>query len=249
LNSTLGQIPLNTVGELYIGGRGLLKEYLDPEHTKVNIIQHPKFGRLYKTCDLVKLQEDGNIMYVGRSDFQVKMRGQRLEIGEIESIIMNDKRVTNCVIIKHEMEGQEHLVAYIETIEDVKEELKEECKRKLRSYMVPTIWMMMEQFPLNKNGKVDRKSLPDPVLQETEYIPPQTEIEHFVINCINKLFPNRLISMNDDLIVNLGCNSHDFMTLLNLLRNKFNSISIADLFKHTQINDLCKYKNDDDIFT
>jgi amino acid adenylation domain-containing protein len=249
LNNDLQLVPLNHIGELYIGGQCVMKGYVDQTMTEKVIINHKDFGRIYKTGDLVKLTRDKNIIFIGRNDTQVKIRGQRLELSEIEKVILLNKEVNECVVIKREDMGEECLVAYIIGNKNIREDIMRECRQKLRGYMIPKYIEFMDKYPLNNNGKIDRKQLPKPTFQETVYIPPQTDIEHFVINCINKIFPTQLISMNDDLFINLGCNSFQFMTLLNLLRSKFSSISIADLFKHTQINDLCKYNNDDDIFT
>ena len=159
---------------------GLFKGYWNqPDLTRQVLITHPTHGLLYKTGDLVRLRRDGNLVFVGRADFQVKINGQRLELGEIEATIMKHPRAAAVVAMKHEEKGRAFLVAYVavrqlaegkgkgaeSSEEQLKAELSALCKKSLPPFMVPSAWVLLDRMPLNSNGKVDRKQLPAPKLQ------------------------------------------------------------------------------------
>ena len=246
LNAKLQHVPIGIIGELYVGGKGLLKEYIDKQQTEKNIIYHPSFGRIYKTGDLVKVRFDGNIVYMGRSDFQVKIRGQRLEIGEIESVIMKHPQVKEVVIVKHNIEQQDHLVSYIMSDYEInQQDLIDICKKYLRTYMIPSIWMILKEFPLNSNNKVDRKRLPIPKIDNTSYVSPQTDIEYFIVDCIKTICQRDQISMLDDLFSTLHMNSLQIINLLTQLNQHpyISSITISDLFQYTQIQTISNMIN------
>jgi acyl-coenzyme A synthetase/AMP-(fatty) acid ligase len=194
----LREVPIGAAGELYIGGPGVMIGYVgegSEELNKKSLIHHPKYGGpLYKTGDLVKWSSDGNLMFLGRTDFQVKIRGQRLEVGEIESVIRKHKDVKDVLVIKREDVAQQgYLAAYLiphitastqsqPSIEQQSHPLIEEvqklCKRMLTSYMIPAGWVILDKFPITKNGKIDRKKLPVPVKNNNEnLIIPRNPIE------------------------------------------------------------------------
>ncbi|CAF4593115.1 unnamed protein product, partial [Didymodactylos carnosus] len=174
LDRYLQPVGIDQVGELYIGGVGVFVGYLHRDDlTRQVLIQIPNVNeKCYKTGDLVKIDSNGELYFVGRVDFQIKLRGQRIEIGEIERIILNvSPCVTNCVVIKYQQqpEDQEHLIAYVQSSSSSSnnemitiEELKHYCQQYLPLYMIPTWFIILEQLPLNTNGKVDRKQLPKP---------------------------------------------------------------------------------------
>jgi hypothetical protein len=245
LNSSLEQVPINEIGELYIGGKSLMQKYYgNPKQTRERLLYVNKYNQtLYKTGDLVKILNDGNIEYVGRTDFQVKIRGQRLEIGEIENVIMKHPQVTGCVIQKHYIESDEHLVAYVETQnKDIKEKLICDCKEYLRNYMVPTIWMMMDKFPLNKNGKVDRNQLPTPIINKTksEIMLPSTEIEKKIHDIWSDVLKQEQINIIDDFF-SVGGTSLTAISIMSKINKEYNSINIEDFFKHSSIKEISDF--------
>lgn len=181
-----------------MGGTGLARGYLNrPELTKERFIKNPfvdkaknKNLRLYKTGDLARYLTDGNIEFLGRIDDQVKMRGFRIEPGEIESTLRQYKFISNVAVIAQEIEpGDKRLVAYLVHYQDVPDkqttatlikELRQALTEKLPDYMVPSYFMFIERLPLNANGKLDKKALPKPsVVQHlTEYFElPASECE------------------------------------------------------------------------
>ena len=148
-------------GELFIGGDAVFTGYLhQAEQTDKVLIELDGGALYYRTGDLVRFNEiDKTFYYVGRKDFQVKLRGQRIVLGEIESVIM--KITPKCVVIKAMNIDQEHLVAYVETTISPSD-LRRHCMSFLPLYMVPSLFVTLEKLPTNSNGKIDRAGLPTP---------------------------------------------------------------------------------------
>ncbi|CAF4313793.1 unnamed protein product, partial [Didymodactylos carnosus] len=186
LDEHLQPVVLNAIGELYIGGAGVCYDYFNrPDLTKQALISNiPGITnrKCYRTGDLVKVGSDGLLYFLGRNNFQVKLHGQRLELGEIESIILQSSNdISNCIVIKvnDEKTKQDYLVAYISTTNrSLESHVKQYCQSYLATYMVPSIFILLDRLPLNENRKVDRKQLPKPnfsLLQEPEeFIEPKT---------------------------------------------------------------------------
>jgi len=176
LDQNLQPAPIGVPGELYIGGTGLARGYHHrPELTGEKFIANPfrkEAGeRLYKTGDLCRYRADGNVEYLSRLDHQVKIRGFRIELGEIETQLLAHPAVMEAVVLAREdSPGDKRLVAYftVKSGEPIKgADLRGLLQSKLPDYMIPAFFIQLEQFPLTPNGKVDRKSLPEPVVGET----------------------------------------------------------------------------------
>ena len=179
-------VPQGVVGELYIGGEGLARGYYNrPDQTAERFIPNPfsnePGARLYKTGDLVRRFDERRLEYVGRSDRQVKVRGFRVEVGEIEATLKLHRDVRQAVVTDWDREdGRKILAAYVvangnTSIGDLKRLLRDH----LPEYMVPAVFVRMEQLPLLPNGKVDRRALPapQPVDHEGDYQAPRTPVE------------------------------------------------------------------------
>jgi acyl-coenzyme A synthetase/AMP-(fatty) acid ligase len=138
--------------------------------------------RIYKTGDLARWLPDGTIEFIGRKDDQVKIRGYRIELGEIENVLSSLAGVTQCcVLAKADANGTKNLVGYV-VLEDAldKESLQQALRLNLPEYMIPMIWVVLDVMPLTSNGKLDKKSLPDPdgsELLSKEYVAPRNETE------------------------------------------------------------------------
>ncbi|WP_318849373.1 amino acid adenylation domain-containing protein, partial [Chryseobacterium sp. JV558] len=189
LDADLKLVPKGISGEIYIGGGGLSRGYLNrPELTEEKFISHVfKSGKqLYKTGDLGRWLEDGNIEFIGRSDNQVKIRGYRIELGEIESQLdhINDVQ-QSAVIVVGENISDKQLVAYYTSDEEIdSESLKSGLKSVLPEYMVPKVYLYLDKFPLTVSGKINRKALPIPDIiayQKKEYVSPQTSTEKILV--------------------------------------------------------------------
>ncbi len=192
-------VPIGVEGEIHIGGAGVARGYLNrPALTQERFIPDPfsevPGARLYRTGDVAKWSEEGTIEYVGRNDFQVKIRGLRLELGEIEASLLQDPRVKEAIVLAREDgQGEKRLVAYLGTGDATEDEagtsaqhsplilqLRERLKLQLPDYMVPSAWVVLHHLPLTPNGKIDRRALPEPHERSQvfgEYVEPRTEME------------------------------------------------------------------------
>ncbi|WP_079681561.1 non-ribosomal peptide synthetase [Planktothrix sp. PCC 11201] len=188
LATHLQPVPIGTIGELYIGGAGLARHYLNqPELTAEKFIPNPfGDGRLYKTGDLARFKPDGNIEFLGRIDHQVKLRGFRIELGEIEAVLETYPQIQQTVIlVREDIPGNKKLVAYIVTENQSLKtgDLRRFLEQKLPDYMIPSVFVCLETLPLTPNGKIDRKLLPVPeieIIPELDFLPPQTPKEQIL---------------------------------------------------------------------
>jgi surfactin family lipopeptide synthetase A len=259
-NALLQPVPIGVAGELYVGGAGVGRGYLNnPELTQLAFIEHPfaESGRLYKTGDKARYLPDGNIEYLDRIDYQVKVRGFRIELGEIESVLSQHPQVKEAVVIvREDNPGNQRLVAYVvargethpyPSQEGITRELREFLKQKLPEYMVPAAVVMLEVIPLTPNGKVDRKALPVPDLQiGGDYVPPSTATQVAVAGIWAEVLQVEGVGIHDNFF-ELGGNSllatqvvSRSRTLFGLdiaLRQLFTSPTVAELSAWIDTND------------
>ncbi|HBL59419.1 MAG TPA: non-ribosomal peptide synthetase [Cyanobacteria bacterium UBA8803] len=189
LNEKLEPVAAGEVGELYMGGACLARGYLNrPDLNDSKFIPHPfsndPQARLFKTGDLAHYCLDGAIELLGRTDFQVKIRGMRVELGEIETLLELHPSVKQAVVIAREnLKADKRLVAYIITKDssNVQAQLPSFLAQKLPDYMIPYAFVVMEAFPLTPNGKLDRNAFPAPDLSNfIDLVPPRTPTEEIV---------------------------------------------------------------------
>ena len=193
VDDCLQPVPVGVPGQLYIGGAGLARGYLNrAELTAASFIPNPfsrePGTRIYKTGDLARYLPDGSIEYLGRLDHQVKLRGLRIELGEIEVVLSEHPQVRHSVVLAREdVPGDKQLTAYIVLDEGAvagADELRRFLKAKLPEYMVPSAYVFLESFPLTSNGKLDRRALPAPNRGSTEAIDgrgaPRTLMEEMI---------------------------------------------------------------------
>ncbi|MEQ9810562.1 amino acid adenylation domain-containing protein [Streptococcus jiangjianxini] len=197
LNSSHEILPENAIGELYIGGKGLARGYFnDPEKTELAFINHPLYGRLYKTGDLVKRLHNGELIYIGRNDFQVKLRGFRIELGEIETQLMRQPLINRCLVqVKNNS-----LVAYYTGT------LSYKLDGYLPAYMVPNYYVQLTEFPLTINGKIDLRKLPEPTIENKKFEAPTTKREKEISEAVCELLNFDKVSINDN-FYEIGGNS------------------------------------------
>ncbi|MFK4445890.1 amino acid adenylation domain-containing protein/non-ribosomal peptide synthase protein (TIGR01720 family) [Caballeronia udeis] len=183
LDQSMNRLPVGVAGELYLGGAGLARGYLDrPGLTAERFVPDPfKEGeRLYRTGDLARWREDGALDYLGRLDHQVKIRGFRIEPGEIEAALQTLPGVDEAVVVAQDGPGGKRLVAYVTAQAGHalrREALAARLHDVLPEYMVPSAWVELERLPLSPNGKVDRRALPEPAQTERLWEAPQGEVE------------------------------------------------------------------------
>ena len=179
VDSDGNELPVGVVGELYIGGRGVGRGYnnLD-DMTRERFIDYHG-TRVYKSGDYAKWASDGDVFILGRKDHQIKLRGLRIELGEVESVIAHVEGVKNVVIMIRQIGGKEHLCAYFTADRPIDiGKMKSEISKSLTQYMVPTAYLQLEKMPMTPNGKTDLKALPEPEIAVSgEYEAPANDTE------------------------------------------------------------------------
>ncbi len=214
LDERLHPVPVGVTGELYLAGTQLARGYhgradLTSERFVANTFGEPG-TRLYRTGDLVVWRSGGELEYVDRADFQVKIRGYRIELGEIEAVIRAAESVDAAVVVaKTDPRLGDRLVGYLvpqagATV-DV-DSVKAELVRELPSYMVPSALMVLSELPLNINGKIDRKALPEPEFEATEFRAPSNPVEEIVASVFAEVLGVPRVGLDDDFF-DLGGNS------------------------------------------
>ncbi|RHC79098.1 non-ribosomal peptide synthetase [Parabacteroides merdae] len=253
-------VPLGVPGELCIAGEGLARGYLNrPQLTAEKFIKNPfcdkANSRLYKTGDLVKYLPDGNIEFLGRIDNQVKIRGFRVELGEIELAISKLKTIKDCIVItKDDTYGLKRLIAYIIPQNDFNvKETREELSKILPDYMIPSLFVTLDQFPLTPNGKIDRKALPEAefnVEKTHKYVAPETTIEQKLANIWQEVLGIEKIGVFDNFF-ELGGHSLLAIQIISKIKSTLNKeIPLKTLFETPTIKQLShKIQNSESVIT
>jgi amino acid adenylation domain-containing protein len=210
LDRNLQPTPIGIPGELLIGGIQLARGYLNrPELTAEKFIPDPfssrPDARLYKTGDLARILPDGSIEYLGRIDHQVKLRGFRIELGEIEAVLDDAEGIRQSVVVlREDLPGNKRLVAYVVPSSGWNRDLapvRTHLKKKLPEFMLPSQFVILESFPMTSSGKVDRRVLPAPAMEQTErtgLVAPTNETEALVVDLFRKLLGVSAVSVTDD---------------------------------------------------
>ncbi|MES2733434.1 MAG: non-ribosomal peptide synthase/polyketide synthase [Bacteroidota bacterium] len=245
-----GQLcPLGVAGEMVVGGNSLARGYWNREElTAEKFIPNPfstdPAARLYRTGDLGRWLPDGNIEYMGRIDDQVKIRGYRIELGEIEHALQLCAIVNQAVVLTRGEGEAKHLVAFIIPEDDFDQDaISDYLKSKLPEYMVPSVWVEMQSFPLTSNGKINKKALSDPnvgALVRKPYVAPRNEMEQALVDIWQRLLEMDKIGMNDDFF-ELGGHSLLSIRLTSAIRNELGiELSLTDVFEYPTIASLAE---------
>ena len=251
LDERMRPVPLGIVGELYLAGDGLARGYLGrPDLTAELFVPDPfgpePGGRLYRTGDRVLWRASGSLEFVGRIDHQVKLRGFRVEPGEIEAVLARHPAVGAAVVVVREDEpGDKRLVAYVAApgggLPEVAD-LRAWTRRQLPDYMVPSAFVRLEALPLSPNGKVDRASLPPPAAREQTPEPlvaPRSAIEATIAAAWREVLHLDAVGVHDNFF-DLGGHSLSLLRLHRQLREALpgTDLKIVDLFRHPTIASL-----------
>lgn len=251
LNSEFQPAPVGEVGELFIGGVGVAQGYLNrPDLNTERFIPDPfragSGNRLYRTGDNARYLLDGQIDFLGRMDDQVKIRGFRIELGEVEAALAQHPQVLKCVILAVEMAGRgKSLAAYFiprypQSVPTVFE-LRDFVGRKLPDYMVPAAFVSLTAFPLNANGKVDRRALPPPDSQlaiGSECLAPRNTLERELSEIWQNLLLIPQVGIRDNFF-ELGGDSLLAARLINRVNSMFNiDLDVMKLFENPTIEQL-----------
>ncbi|WP_327117754.1 amino acid adenylation domain-containing protein [Nocardia sp. NBC_01730] len=204
LDSRLRPVPAGVTGELYLAGAQLADGYhRRPDLTADRFVANPLGApgtRMYRTGDLVRWTRAGALDYLGRVDFQVKVRGQRIELGEIETALLADPTVAQAVATVTTGATGDQLVGYVVPAGGAHvdaAELRESLTRVLPSYMVPSTVLVLDTFPVNTSGKLDRSALPQPVFRPRDFLAPSTPIEHLIANAFTEVLGVPLVGVED----------------------------------------------------
>ncbi|NLR67705.1 non-ribosomal peptide synthase/polyketide synthase [Chitinophaga varians] len=240
-------VPVGVAGELYVGGAGLASGYLDrPELTAEKFIAHPFSNnpeeKLYRTGDRARWLPDGNIVYMGRVDDQVKIRGHRIEPGEVEGVLLASPDVAQgIVVVKTDDKGIKRLVAYVVPVNTLdKDQLVSYLKVKLPEYMVPSVIVPMDKFPVTANGKIDKKALPEPelnTLSAHSYVAPRTKVGSDMAQIWQELLGVPQVGIYDNFF-ELGGDSIITIQVVSRARKAGIRLHPRDLFQHQTIERL-----------
>ncbi len=267
LSPSLTLLPIGTPGELYIGGAGLARGYLNQhELTNERFIDNPfatpddkakGYDRLYKTGDLVRLDQNGNLEYLGRNDCQVKIRGYRIELGEIESALSALKDVKQAVVVDLEKDGHKYLAAYlikasgmgIDLDIDIDIDIDIEACRdslalKLPDYMLPVSFTVLDSIPLTINGKLDRRALPAPdFVSADKYVAPRNDLEEQLCNIWQEVLSVKRVGIDDNFF-RIGGDSIVSIGLVSKMRSEGFSLQVKDIFDAPTVAQVSRLLNE-----
>ncbi|MFF4668238.1 amino acid adenylation domain-containing protein, partial [Streptomyces sp. NPDC001282] len=250
LDDRLRPVPTGVPGELYVGGTGVARGYLaQPLLTAERFVPDP-YGppgaRLYRTGDIVRVLPDGAVDFLGRGDGQIKIRGYRVELGEIEAALGDHPAVTDArVVLREDTPGDKRLVAYLVPVGDDAPDpadLHTLLGRTLPEYMVPSAFVPLGALPLNANGKLDRRALPAPgqdAYARVAYTPPRTPLEERVTAVWTQVLGHDPIGVHDDFF-DLGGDSIRAVALIGALRGERLDVAVKDVFAHRTVAALCE---------
>jgi amino acid adenylation domain-containing protein len=247
LDDRLQPLPLGSAGELYIAGDQLGRGYLGrPGLSAERFIANPfAVGeRMYRTGDLARRRNDGVLEYLGRIDDQVKLRGFRIELGEIEAVLGACPGVKECAVIVREDRAEDRrLVAYLVGTAS-HDTLRSELQKRLPDYMMPAAWVTLEVMPLTQNGKIDRRKLPVPVVEQedaTDAQKPRGPVEEMLAGIFAEVLELEQVGRDDDFF-ELGGHSLLAIQVVARLRKQLSiELSVRSLFDHASFAALARH--------
>jgi len=252
LDETLMPAKPGETGELFAGGDGVARGYLNAPEATAGKFQRDPFvadenARMYRIGDFGRWRDDGTVEFLGRKDGQIKILGHRIELGEIESALAQFAGIKQaCVTVKVDEAGTKRLVGYYVADESIRlewRELKAFLAAKLPTYMVPARYVPMAELPLNPNGKIDRGALPDPVVETTatEVLSTANELETAIAEVWKKILRTDRIGLDDNFF-DLGGDSLLLVLAHSQLKKRLErEIQVMDLFDHTTVRALAKH--------
>lgn len=234
-------VPHGVIGELLVGGPGVARGYHKlPELTAKNFVEY-NGQRVYRTGDYARWDAEGNVEILGRLDNQVKLRGLRIELGEIEGLIEKQPGMKKAVVTIRKLSGQENLCAYFTADRQIDvAQLKEELKKHLTHYMVPTAYLQLETIPVSPNGKTNIKALPEPVAAEMgEYSAPVNDVERCFCQIFQEVLKVEKAGAEDDFFQSGGTSLTVTSVVIKASEQGY-ALNYGDVFKHTTPRALAK---------
>lgn len=258
LDAHLNPVPLGVPGELHLGGICVARGYHQrPEMTAEKFIPDAfsaePGARLYKTGDLARYLPDGTLEFLGRIDHQVKVRGFRIEVGEIENVLVQHDQVKDVLVLaKADQSGMNRLIAYLIPQNGLKlenGELRQYLQARLPEYMVPSLFVLLEHFPLSPNGKIDRNALPDPgdgLDRQATYVKPGNELEQKLAEIWQEVLGLTKVGIHDNFFEIGGHSLAMVKVHATLCEHLQKEISIVEMFKYPTIQALVRFLNETD---
>ncbi|HLL46785.1 MAG TPA: amino acid adenylation domain-containing protein, partial [Longimicrobiaceae bacterium] len=250
LDARLEPVPHGVPGEIFVGGAGVARGYLNrPELTAERFIRDPfsadPAARLYRTGDLARRRANGELEYLGRADQQVKVRGFRIETGEIEAVLTSHPEVADAVVVvREDGAGERRLVAYAVAAPGVggatPAELRTRLAESLPDYMVPAAFVLLDRLPLTENGKLDRRALPPPeeaAVAAEGYAAPRSRGEEELVQVWREVLGVERVGIDDNYF-SLGGDSIRSVRLVAAARRRGLSLSIPQLYRHQTVRTL-----------
>ncbi|MCB5093219.1 mutanobactin A non-ribosomal peptide synthetase MubC, partial [Streptococcus mutans] len=244
LNNMGNELPIGVMGNIYIGGVGVAMGYInDIEKTNDSFINHPKLGRIYKTGDLGRLTSQGYMEFCGRKDIQVKVNGNRIELGEIQAILQSFETIQNAIVTVGQNDYQKQLLAYYKSDNEIeKDVLNQFMKQYLPNYMIPSHYIYMSEFPLTSNGKIDKKQLPDPKkiesIKEVKDVKPKNQLEETVLTIWENVLEHQVLSVTDSFFSE-GGNSLMATVIIGQIKDQCNvDLSLEEFYENDSIEAL-----------
>ena len=251
VDNDMNRLPVGASGELCHAGRQIARGYHNlPEKTASVFVENPfavceEEKRLYRTGDMVRMKGDGNIEYIGRIDSQIKIRGYRVELGEIEGAVLKHDLVKDSAVTVIEKGGNKYIAAYYtgDVIED--EELKTFLEPLIPDYMMPSFFIHIDKMPVTPGGKVDKKALPLPeaALKNTNYVEPVTAMQTALCEIFEKALGIEKVGIEDNFF-DLGGSSLTASKVAVMCLSKNISIVYADIFKCPTVRELAAVVED-----
>ncbi len=249
-----GQLqPIGIQGELCISGDGVVDGYLNAKHITVEKFITNPFNnnkKMFKTGDIVRWWPDGNIEFIGRKDQQIKIRGFRIELGEVENYLRNIEEIEEVVVIdKGESENKFLCAYYVSSREYTNSELRNILSKSIPNYMIPSYFIKLEKMPINANGKIDRKVLPEPVFKqemETLYTEARNEVEEKLMEIWKEVLGVSVVSIHDN-FYDLGGHSLKATLLMYKIHKVLNvEIPLSKILNLATIYELSQFINPTD---
>jgi gramicidin S synthase 2 len=245
MDQNLQLLPVGVAGELFIGGEGVGRGYLNRDDLNKEKFVSWRGQKLYRTGDLARYNEAGEIEYFSRLDNQVKLRGLRIELGEIENAMSTYEGISAAVVDVKEIGGVQHLCGYFTAKHQIDTELlKNHLRASLTEFMVPTVLIQMEKFPLTNNGKVNRKALPMPEVERAmEYIAPTNEVEKSICRIYSDILKIENVGILDSFFEIGGTSITAIKAIIQIINLGY-TIKYGDLFKLKTPQAVAKFLSD-----
>ncbi|SHJ99133.1 non-ribosomal peptide synthase domain TIGR01720/amino acid adenylation domain-containing protein [Clostridium cavendishii DSM 21758] len=247
LDKSMKLLPIGIVGEIFISGEGLARGYLNNEKlTNEKFLENPYVPgeRIYRTGDVGRWLPDGNIEFLGRIDNQVKIRGFRIELGEIETRLLEIQGIKEVIVLDKEKDDNKYLCAYyVGEKRYTVNEFRDILGKRLPDYMIPSYFIKLESMPLNTNGKIARKLLPNTeenIIIDSVYEAPLTKVEKKLVEIWQEVLGVKNIGINDNFFY-LGGDSIKAIQTISRIKSEGYSFEVKDLFRNPNIKDLSKY--------